>query len=137
MDRSQLRAANKTGREILELSKRAYIGRTNFPERRLLQHMASAGRNKLFSVCWCDSDSEAVTVEESLLAEFGDLLKVENAALDSRGRWGEPPHAVYVSWVWRVGVPQETNISGLSAKLVDEVPLLPGRSRFLRTTLDR
>jgi hypothetical protein len=123
--------------EIVGLAKRCYVGRTNFPERRLLQHMAGEGRNKLFSLCWTMRAGDAAGLEELLIDRVKHLARVENIADDSRGAWGSPPHAIYVSWVWRAGVPQDTLIGGMSAKIVDELPPAPGRSRFLRTTLDR
>lgn len=132
-----LRAACAHVDEVLKLAGRAYVGRTNFPERRLLEHMAGAGRNKLFAVHWTDDRDEVAEMETSLIGRYQHLYKVENEALDARGRFGVPPYAVYVSWVWRTGVAQVQTIGGLSAKVVNAVPDQPGRSRFLRTELDR
>jgi hypothetical protein len=137
LTQNDLAAACRYVDEVLGLAGRAYVGRTNFPERRLLEHMAGAGRNKLFAVYWTDDRGEVGAMETALIQRCQHLYKVENEALDARGRYGMAPYAVYVSWVWRAGVPQVQAIGGLTAKIVNGVPDQPGRSRYLRTELDR
>ena len=135
IDEEKLKTACAFIDAVLKKAKRAYIGRSNFPERRLLEHMAESRRNKLLSVYWADSKAEAKAAEEALIKKYGSRLKLENKASDARGRWGLPPHAVYVSWVWSTGNAQVTPIRRLTAKLVNELPAEPGRSRYLRTEL--
>ena len=135
IDKTKLKTACGFIDAVLGKAKRAYIGRSNFPERRLLEHMAESKRNKLLSVYWANSKEEAKAAEEALIKKYGNRLKLENKAPDARGRWGLPPHAVYISWVWSAGNAQETPIQRLTAKLVNELPAEPGRSRYLRTEL--
>ncbi len=42
---------------------------------------------------------------------------------------------MHISWVWSAGNAQDTPIRRLTAKLVNELPEEPGRSRYLRTEL--
>lgn len=122
--------------DISKRSRRMYLGRTNAPERRLLQHRVEKGLNKLFSLYWTDTPSEIAYVEKTLLARYGNRNKLENIAEDARGAWGRGPHAVYISWVWKRDF-GDHNVGTLTPTLVNAVPERPRRSRYLYSPLTK
>lgn len=116
--------------DIRQRSKRMYIGRTNFPERRLLQHRRDKGLNKLFALHWAENAAAIVKVEEELIERHAHLERLENAAIDSRGGWGDGPHGVYIAWVWMKNFGMH-EVLGLTPVELAALPSSPRRSRYL------
>jgi hypothetical protein len=85
--------------EIDPLARQLYIGRTNYPERRLLEHYRE-GRDHLAVLHWSPSWRECAQIEEQLIAEFRarGKVKLENEAEDSSGKWSGPWNCIYLSW---------------------------------------
>jgi len=116
--------------DIGQRSKRMYIGRTNFPERRLLQHRRDKGLNKLFALHWAKTAAAIAKVEEELIQRHAHLERLENAAMDSRGGWGDGQQGVYIAWVWKQNFGTH-DVLGLTPVEWTVLPSSPGRSRYL------
>jgi hypothetical protein len=113
---------------------RLYLGRTWFPERRLLEHRRDKGLNKLFTLFWSDDLDEVARAERSILKKFGELANLENSVADSRGGWRAGSNGVYVAWTWSGGGGNR-KVGGMTPVLVNDLPAAPGRSRYLQTSL--
>ena len=79
-----------------------YVGRTNYPERRLLQHLANAdrGHDRLAVLHWAGTPAEAEEIEKFVICVVKKRFKLKgmNESDDSDGRWSGPWNAVYASW---------------------------------------
>lgn len=137
---ARVREIEATIQAILAHAVRGYIGRTNHPERRLIEHMALDGRNKLFTLHWASDVDDIAVLERTMLARFAD--KLENAAQDARGRRGTGPNALYISWVWARGLRNTTTVNGVAPRAIVQIPDEPEglafhKDYFLFTPLDR
>lgn len=114
---------DRIARNVARIEKMAtdpYVGRTVFPERRILQHLIENGRDRLSVLHWADSLEEAELFEK-------DIFKlVQNnssqAAPRTGGGFSRGHQAIYLSWRLNGGSPQ-------GAPPCDEllIETLPGR----------
>lgn len=87
-------------RDVSEVGGRAaqgvYVGRTAYPERRLLEHLQKDGRDRLSILHWAASLEEAEDFERWILR----LVKDRSDQGDPRagGRFARCHHAIYLSW---------------------------------------
>jgi len=80
---------------IIEVSASTpYVGRTAFPERRLLQHLSESGRERLSIVHWADSLEEAEDFEQRI----SQRVRPRSDDGGRSGRFSRGHHAVYLSW---------------------------------------
>ncbi len=90
-----------------------YVGRSNYPERRLLQHFAGKStvdptkdwsrdrrREYMAVLHWSGSWRETAWVEERLI-KLNDGLKVVNDSPESWGNWSGAWNCVYVCWAYK------------------------------------
>ncbi len=77
---------------------RIYLGRTNYPERRLLEHRVKFGLKRLAVLHWAGCKDEIAEVEEWLIASFKGERKLENTSDASEGGWYGHWNCVYVAW---------------------------------------
>ncbi len=84
-------------RDVLSVGSAIYIGRTGFPERRLLEH-ALAERDHLLLLHWAASWPEAEEFETRLIESCSHLNRIENETTESAGRFTSPWNAIYVSF---------------------------------------
>lgn len=77
-----------------------YIGRTNYPERRLLEHVVERGHDRLAVLHWSAHRDEIREVEEALIAYVKRKFpkKGTNMGDQSSGRKSGPWYAIYISW---------------------------------------
>jgi len=103
MDSRELAAlTTQLERQLTPLARRAsklYVGRTNYPERRLLQHLVKRGTDRMAVLHWA-ADWDVVARIETHLIEFAGKWegKIKNASVDSTGRWSGAWNCVYLVW---------------------------------------
>lgn len=127
---------------IMDVAQAVYLGRTNHPERRLLEHHHAEGRDHLAVLHWASDWAEAAAVEELVIREFRHKAKLKNISPDADGRFSGAWNCVYVSWTWKASlVPPRrgaTPVSGLCwRKRLWPDPSLPLRPELLMTRLSR
>jgi hypothetical protein len=83
---------------IHDIAHEIYVGRTAFPERRLLQHLDSDGRDWLSILHWADSLEDAETMEQWVLERVRNSPKLAQQQLRRGGKFSRSFHAIYVSW---------------------------------------
>lgn len=129
---------------IYGAAKAVYIGRSHFPEQRLLFHRADdrLGNNDHMAVLhWAGDPEEIMRLEERLLANHHGRLKLKNDSLESRGSIVGKWHCVYVAWRWKKDShmwPGFTDVVALDLgrRLAPVRHHLLGRNpEYLRTTL--
>jgi hypothetical protein len=77
-------------------AKGVYVGRTAFPERRLLEHLQKDRRERLSILHWAGSLEEAEAFEIKIHDLVKDLSHQEQPR--AGGRFSRCHHAVYLSW---------------------------------------
>lgn len=116
--------------EVLEFIGRGatsiYVGRSNYPERRLLEHLRDREHDKLSVLHWSANRFEIEDVEKILIAYTKRRfpLKGENRDDESSGRLSGPWNAAYVSWKEKsktLPIP----VRWRAVAHLDEVPLAP------------
>ena len=119
--------ASKFVEPIVGKARSFYIGRSSFPERRLLEHFRDGGRNHMAVLHWSSSAGETAKLEECLIAEAKGAYRGKTANKDraSSGRWEGPWHAVYASWSWKNAVPPENRFRGNLVRSLHARPLVP------------
>jgi hypothetical protein len=75
-----------------------YIGRSHYPEKRLLQHRSKKDLDHLAVLHWAGDRAEIEELETSLIRAFRERLKTLNRIGDSDGRWSGHWYCVYVAW---------------------------------------
>ncbi len=77
-----------------------YVGRTNYPERRLLTHFADKDHDRFAILHWTAHRYEIEAIEKSLIEVVKTKFskKGKNKSSDSEGKRSGPWNAVYVSW---------------------------------------
>jgi hypothetical protein len=94
-------------RDVRELGGRAaqgvYVGRTAYPERRLLEHLQKDGRDRLSILHWAASLEEAEDFERWILGLVKDLSNQGQPR--AGGRFARCHHAIYLSWTPRTTFP--------------------------------
>lgn len=96
--------------DVLGVASELYLGRTDFPERRLLEHFVSSKRDFLLVLHWTANWAEAKEFEEGLIHAFkqeSKYLRIKNESLGSEGRYGSPWNAVYISFALKNNAPRE------------------------------
>ncbi len=84
--------------EIATVADAYYIGRTNWPEKRLLGHRAESGRQHLAVLQWASSIPWVRGLEIEMIKMFRGKKGNENVGADSDGGlWGRW-NCVYVAW---------------------------------------
>ncbi|HEU4578246.1 MAG TPA: GIY-YIG nuclease family protein [Polyangiaceae bacterium] len=73
-----------------------YVGRTAFPERRLLEHLRKDHRDRLSILHWAASLEEAEAFERQIHDFVKDLSRQEQPR--AGGRFSRCHHAIYLSW---------------------------------------
>lgn len=73
-----------------------YVGRSAYPERRLLQHLQKDGRERLSILHWASSLEEAETFETEIHRIVRDISDQHQPR--TGGRFSRCHHAIYVSW---------------------------------------
>jgi hypothetical protein len=101
-----------------------YVGRTAFPERRLLEHLFDSRRDRLSILHWADSLEEAEVFERSIFKLVGNTGKTDQDEPRMRGRFSRGHHAIYISWNSRSAP------VGAEQRLEPFVTTLPGQRRW-------
>lgn len=83
--------------EIKPESREFYIGRTNYPERRLLEHALFFGRTKLTVLHWA-AEWDEIDYLESLFIEKHQGRKSKNQTDEATGKKSGSFNALYISW---------------------------------------
>lgn len=125
--------------EVYEIASAIYFGRTAFPERRLLQHVAAAGRDHLLVVHWAAQWPEIREFEEALIDAIKSqpkFRKLQNASPFSEGSFSSPWNALYISFSLKAGASQQPG-----SRVVDKLhwrhrlwpdPVIPNAPVLLR-----
>lgn len=90
--------------DALDVASTLYLGRTGFPERRLLEHQAAHGRDHLVVIHWAASWPEAEHFEELIIDRFRKFTRLQNIDDASSGRHGSPWNALYLSFALKQSV---------------------------------
>jgi hypothetical protein len=112
------RIEKEVGQIIAATARKPYVGRTAFPERRLLQHLVERQRDRLSILHWADSLEEAETFERGIFELVRQGAETDQKEPRMQGKFSRGHHAIYVSWN-----------SGSSSTAREQ------RSEFLVTTL--
>jgi hypothetical protein len=75
-----------------------YIGRSNFPEERLLYHRRDYGETRLSVLHWASSQAEAAKLETVLIDYASEFGKSVEQDVTSFGSWKGHFHSIYVLW---------------------------------------
>lgn len=124
--RTHLTALSEDIDEVVEadyrMARGVYIGRTCFPERRLLEHTVEKGLTVLRVLYWCDLPQEAKDLESALLERFEGMRKVLNKSTLSDGRMKTNTlNAVYAAWTPKNGATKPKGRKVMSIDLFDVV----------------
>lgn len=103
-----------------------YVGRTNYPERRMLEHLRERNHDRLAVLHWTANRHEMKDVEEALIAHVKKTypLKGDNRDDESSGGKSGPWYAIYVSWREKAKA-REIPVRWRVVTHLDEVPLAP------------
>jgi hypothetical protein len=91
--------------DVKDVASALYVGRTSFPERRLLQHYSNADRDHLLVLHWAACWPEVEYFEERLIEAFSYLNRVGNESLTSEGAHSSPWSVLYVSFALKHAIP--------------------------------
>jgi hypothetical protein len=80
-----------------------YVGRSAFPERRLLEHLEKKGLDRLSVLHWAGSLEEAESFERRIHGEVKDLTNQEPPRAE--GQFARCHHAIYLSWTAKSAFP--------------------------------
>jgi hypothetical protein len=95
--------------EVLGLSRELYVGRTCFPERRLLEHFHNTGRPYLGIIEWVCGKNEAKVKELELITKIGlRTVKIKNDPDDdeSRGKISSHWNCIFISFSLKNSAPR-------------------------------
>lgn len=123
---------------IYRQARTVYVGRSNYPERRLLEHWSLRQRPRLCVLTWTSEWAEAAFLERWLIRRIQRLPKGSNADTASSGRWEGAWNCVYLSWEQKTGedaslLPSSSVVRGLDdgARLAPIREPWPGRAVHL------
>ena len=123
--------------DTCKVAGRIYLGRTGFPERRLLEHFANHGRSHLLLLLWAGSWDEAEFLEEALIRRFEHLSKLANESLESTGSFTSHWNALYLSFTPKAAIralPGALDVPALHwRRRIWPDPMFPGRPILLRS----
>lgn len=80
-----------------------YVGRTNYPELRLLELREQKGSTRMAVLHWASCRHEAAVVESHLIEACMGRAKVTNASAKSSGGWFGHWNCIYLVWHPRRG----------------------------------
>ena len=83
---------------IVKASKTFYIGRTSYPERRLLEHLNKYELDQMVILHWAGDWDESDTLEEWLIEEFKRFSRCLNDSDCSHGKHSSPWNCVYIAY---------------------------------------
>jgi hypothetical protein len=131
--------------EIDAVAHQLYIGRSNYPERRLLEHFSSPDKirhgetwasevapNRLSVLHWSASWQEVADLEKSLIAEYQrrGKLKLLNADAESWGRWDGAWNCLYVLWAGKRSVKSDTLPRAKTVEHLQWASIQPDRAQW-------
>lgn len=128
---------------IAKGAREIYIGRTNDPERRLLEHHTDFERDWMAVLHWSSDQDEIEYIEEALIERTSFLLKQANEVVSATGRWHGHWNCVYVSWARKASAraepaPPAREVEGLGhPRLVPDCGRFPRAPDLLRAVLSR
>jgi hypothetical protein len=126
---------------IAREAREIYIGRSNDPERRLLEHYEQSGRDLMAVLHWSSDQEEIEIIEKELIERTSRFRKQANESSKPHGSWYGHWNAVYLSWMWRAasrGLPslRFKNVDGLyHPRLLPDCGRCPKPPDYLRATL--
>jgi len=82
-----------------------YVGRSAYPERRLLEHLMKDKRDRLSILHWASSLEEAEAFEIKIHKIVEDIS--DQTQPRAGGRFARCHHAIYISWTARSGFPAD------------------------------
>lgn len=88
---------------VLTAASAIYLGRSSFPERRLLEHRARKGLDHMVVLHWCASHDEVAWLEEEFIAACRKYARLRNISGESEGRFTSPWNALYVTFTTKHG----------------------------------
>lgn len=110
-----------------------YVGRTHFPEQRLLQQRVERNLTHLAVLHWAGDQEETAWLEERLMREYHQTPKSRNRSLVSEGYWAGMWNAVYVAWRPKAKASTWRDEAFVPVEYLDfGRRLVPDRSRLLR-----
>jgi len=103
-DKELDRAISRILDAVAEVSADVYVGRSAYPERRLLEHVRDSGsrpRCNLAVLNWtCDwGETEALEKRVIRAANARFTMKGKNRSKDSDGKWRSDWNCVYIAWI--------------------------------------
>ncbi len=117
------------GDRLYPLARSLYVGRSNYPERRLIEHWHRSGREQLALLYWSGERAEIEFLESWLISHYGQRRKGVNLAHDSGGRWTGLWNCVYLSWTWKNGANPPPDLRGQPVRELDDGRrLVPARN---------
>ena len=90
--------------DIMDVAQKVYLGRTNHPERRLLEHHHKEGRDYLAVFHWASDWAEADSIERLVISRFSHKAKLQNVSSDADGRHNGAWNCIYASWAWKASI---------------------------------
>ncbi len=75
-----------------------YVGRSAYPERRLIEHLRDRDLTHLFPLHWATEKEEAVVVEKELIERVKKKYRKAHFEMSTGGKSVGEWHAVYVAW---------------------------------------
>ena len=128
--------------EIYREAADVYIGRTHYPEQRLLYHRRDHDRDHLAVLHWAGDRAEIAHLEVHLIKAAAGRLKGKNVSDTSDGKWAGHWNCLYVAWTWKARAKplagaRFTDVSSLDLgrRLLPERPKLVKAPDYLRTRL--
>lgn len=108
-------------KEIKPKCRSMYIGRTNCPERRLMEHCMKKSDYHMILLHWTADWSEVMAMEECLIARSAKFAKLENEIGDSSGNIYGNWQCLYLRVQWMKGASRSfktTEIGSLSPDML-------------------
>jgi len=127
--------------QLYREAREIYVGRSNDPERRLLEHLVEYERDHLAVLHWSSDQAEIEKLETELIELTSRYSKQANLEGASRGSWRGQWNCVYVAWCWKNssrGLPglRFRKVDGLyHPRLVPDCTRFPKEPDFLRATV--
>ena len=87
--------------QIYPEARTLYLGRSNYPERRLLEHRVRRDRPQMAILHWTSDWAEIAFLEEWLIGHYQSARKSVNKVKESAGKWRGPWNCLYLSWAWK------------------------------------
>jgi hypothetical protein len=88
---------------LAKSSSEFYVGRSSYPERRLLEHLVRFELDRMVILHWAADRRECDTLEEWLIRELEHHSKARNESAISYGRHTSPWNCVYIAFALKKG----------------------------------